>query len=141
MKPNLNCIMRKKDSCLCETKGTDQLCSNCTVSCAVTARLISTFVFPIRIVQILFFLNPKFQDSSHLLWLHGLLCVRPGRKPRSFLALKLIYYCPLSHVTKWSALIEICNDWRTAYSMAVNSLLSIDSQTIRLSITTLHFAV
>ena len=34
------------------------------------------------IVQSFFYLNPKFQASSHLLWLYSLVCVRPGRKPR-----------------------------------------------------------
>ena len=33
-------------------------------------------------VQSLNFLNPKFQASSHLLWLYSLVCVGPGRKPR-----------------------------------------------------------
>ena len=37
------------------------------ISCAVTAQLISTFVFSTRIVQFLFFLNLKFQASSHIL--------------------------------------------------------------------------
>ena len=50
------------------------------ISCAVTAQLISTFVFATRIVQILLNLNPKFQASSPLL--HRPVCVRPGRKPR-----------------------------------------------------------
>ena len=52
------------------------------ISCAVTAQLISAFVFATRIVQSLFFLNPKFQASSYLLWLHSPVCVGPGRKPR-----------------------------------------------------------
>ena len=52
------------------------------ISCAVIAQLISAFVFAIRIVQSLFFLNPKFQASSHLLWLCSPDCVGPGRKPR-----------------------------------------------------------
>ena len=37
------------------------------ISFAVTAKLISAFVFATRVVQFLFFLNPKFQASSHLL--------------------------------------------------------------------------
>ena len=49
---------------------------------AVTAKLISAFVFAIRIVQSLYFLNTKFQASSHLLSLHSPVCVGPGRKPR-----------------------------------------------------------
>ena len=52
------------------------------ISCAVTAQLISAFVFAIQIVQFLYYLNPKFQASSHLLWLYSPVCVRPGRKPR-----------------------------------------------------------
>ena len=35
-----------------------------------------------RIVQSLFFINPKFQASSHLLWLYRLVCVGPGQKPK-----------------------------------------------------------
>ena len=52
-------------------------------SCAVTAQLISAFVFATQIVQSLFFLNPKFKASSHLLWLFSPDCVGPaGRKHR-----------------------------------------------------------
>ena len=52
------------------------------ISFAVTAKLISASVFATRIVQSLYFLDTKFQASSHLLWLHSLFCVEPGRKPR-----------------------------------------------------------
>ena len=52
------------------------------ISCAVTAQLISAFVFAIRIKQTPYYLNPKFQASSHLLWLYNPVCVGPGRKPR-----------------------------------------------------------
>ena len=52
------------------------------ISFAVTAKLISAFAFATRIVQSLYFLNPKFQASSHLLWLYSLVCIGPGRKPR-----------------------------------------------------------
>ena len=48
----------------------------------VTAKLISAFVFATPIVQSLYFLNPKFQASSRLLWLFRPVCVGPGRKPR-----------------------------------------------------------
>ena len=51
------------------------------ISFAVTAKLISAFVFATQIVQSLYFLNPKFQASCHLLWLYSPVCVRPGRKP------------------------------------------------------------
>ena len=42
---------------------------------------ISAFVFATRIVQSLFFLNRKFQASSHLLWLYSQVCVGPGQTP------------------------------------------------------------
>ena len=50
-------------------------------SCAVTAQLISGFVFATWIEQSLFFLNPKFRASRHPLWLHSPVCVGPDRKP------------------------------------------------------------
>ena len=50
------------------------------ISFTVTAKLISAFVFATQIVQFLFFLNPKFHASSHLLCLNSSVCVRPGRK-------------------------------------------------------------
>ena len=46
------------------------------ISFAVAAKLISGFVFATWIVHFLFFLNPKFQASSHLQWLPGPVCVR-----------------------------------------------------------------
>ena len=52
------------------------------LSCTVTAQLISAFVFVTWIVQSLYFLNPKFQASSNLLWLYlRPVCVGPGRTP------------------------------------------------------------
>ena len=56
-------IVRKPDFCLCE-------------------KLISAFVFATRIVQFLFYLNPKFQASRSFLSLYRPVCVGPGRKPR-----------------------------------------------------------
>ena len=71
--------MRKPVICICENKDADQLRGNRE---AVTAKLISAFVFATRLVQSLYFLNPKFQASSHRLWLYSLVCVGPGRKPQ-----------------------------------------------------------
>ena len=73
-------VMRKQQSAFAKTKT--------QISFAVTAKLISAFVFATWIVQYLYFLNTKFQASSHLQWLHSLVCVRPGQKP----------HCWLSHV-------------------------------------------
>ena len=64
----MSLVMRKPDFCICENKDADQLRSN-------TAQLISAFVFAIRIVRSLFYLNPKFQASSYILWLYSLVCV------------------------------------------------------------------
>ena len=50
------------------------------ISFAVTAKLISAFVFATRIGQYLYFLDAKFQASSHLVWLYSLVCVGPGRR-------------------------------------------------------------
>ena len=66
--------MRKPGFCICENKDADQLRGNHEadqrLGC-VTCK-----------VQFLFYLNPKFQVFSHLLWLYSPVCVRPGRKPR-----------------------------------------------------------
>ena len=49
------------------------------ISFALTWELISAFVFSTWIVQFLYFLNPKFPASYHLLRLYRPICVRPGR--------------------------------------------------------------
>ena len=51
-------------------------------SCAVTAQLISASVIATQIEPSLYFLNPEFQVSNHLLWLYSPVCVRPGPKPQ-----------------------------------------------------------
>ena len=43
---------------------------------------ISAIVFATQIVQFLYFLNTKFEASTHIMCLHSPVCVRPGRKPR-----------------------------------------------------------
>ena len=47
------------------------------ISCGINVQLNSTFVFATRIVQSLYFPNPKFQASSHFHFLYSLICVRP----------------------------------------------------------------
>ena len=59
---------------ICENIGADQLCGNGEADQCL-------FFFAAGIVQFLNFLCPKFASSSHLLWLHSLICVRPGQKP------------------------------------------------------------
>ena len=58
--------MGKPTICIGENKDADQF---------------SAFVFATRIVQFIFYLNPKVQASSSFLCLYGSVCVRPGRKP------------------------------------------------------------
>ena len=66
--------MRKPAFCICEVKGTDQMCHNCEAD----QRLCYYYI-----VQSLYFLNPKFQASIHLLWLYSPVCVEPGRNFRN----------------------------------------------------------
>ena len=66
--------MEKPTICIGENKGADQLRSNCEADHA--------FVFATLIVQFLYFLNPKFPASNHLLWLYSPVCVRPGRNTK-----------------------------------------------------------
>ena len=73
--------MGKPTICIGENKDADQL--------AVTAKLISVFVFATQIVQFLFYLNPKSQDSISFLCLYRPVCVGPVRKP----------HCWFSHET------------------------------------------
>ena len=65
--------MGKPTICIGENKGADQLRGN--------RELITAIVFATRIVLFLFYLNPKFQDSSSFLCLYRLVCVGPVRKP------------------------------------------------------------
>ena len=68
--------MRKQAICICENKGADQLRGNREAD----QRL--CFRYTDSIVQSLYFLNPIFQASSHLLQLYSLVCVEPGQIPR-----------------------------------------------------------
>ena len=63
------------------------------ISFAVSAKLISAFVFTTRIVQSLYSLNLKFQAFSHILWLCNPVCNGPGRKPlrQVFLTMRFIF--------------------------------------------------
>ena len=65
--------MRKPRFCICENKDADQLRGNREAD--------QRLCFPTLIVRSLYFLNPKFEASSHILWVYSLVCVGPGRKP------------------------------------------------------------
>ena len=75
-------VMKKTTFCICENKKADQL------------RSCSSYV-PYYIVQKLYFLNPMFQYSSHVVWLHSLVCVRPGQNPWKR------FCCVKAHIMMW----------------------------------------
>ena len=81
-KANLTTVGMQQNEPRREKTGFAYAKTKTQISFAVTAKLISAFVFATRIVQFLFYLNPKFQASSHILWLCSPVCVGPGRKPR-----------------------------------------------------------
>ena len=66
------------------------------ISCAVTDQRLC---FRYIALQSLYFLNTKFQASSHRLWLFSPVCVEPGLKPRrqifsrrgSFMSVSVLY--------------------------------------------------
>ena len=66
-------LMGKPTICIGENKDADQLRGNREAD--------QRLVFATRIVQFLFYLNPKFQASSSFLRLYRPVCVGPGRKP------------------------------------------------------------
>ena len=76
---NLSRRTRKPTIRICENKG------------AITAQLISAFVFATPLVQPFYF-NRKPPASSHFLCLYSSVCVGPVRKPHSFLLTRLISF-------------------------------------------------
>ena len=60
------------------------------ISCAVTAQLISAFVFATQVAQPIDFLNLKFQASRHLLWPYISVCV--GHVQKSWISCCSSYY-------------------------------------------------
>ena len=64
----MSCVMRKHDFCLCENKGADQLCSNCTADQRLFLRHMDSTIS----------LLPIFQASSHLLRLYRPVFSRHG---------------------------------------------------------------
>ena len=66
--------MRKPAFCICDNKDADQLRGDREADQRLCFRYIDSTI-PLL-------LNPKFQASSHLLWLYSPVCVGPGRKSR-----------------------------------------------------------
>ena len=70
----MSLVVRKPAFCICENKDADQLRGNREADQHLCFRYTDK--------QFLYYLNPKFQASSHLLWPHSPVCVGPGQKPR-----------------------------------------------------------
>ena len=87
--------MGKPTICIAKTKT--------QISFAVTAKLISAFVFATQIVQFLFYLNPKFQASSSFLNLYRSVCVGPVWKPHCWFSHEV------AHLVCLCLLINQCN--------------------------------
>ena len=76
------------------------------ISFAVTAKLISAFVFATRVVQFLFYLNLKFQASSSFLCLYRSVCVRPVRKPHCWFSHKAAHILDTVVAHRFSAQLQ-----------------------------------
>ena len=83
-------VMRKPDIGYTKTKA--------QISCKVTAQLISAFVFPTRIVQYVFLLNPKFHASSLFLRLYRPVFVGPCQEPED----------RFSHIAHITLTLHVC---------------------------------
>ena len=75
--------MRKAAFCICKNKDADQLRGNREADQRLRFRYLDSAIPLLP--------NPKFQASSHILWLYSPVCVGPGRSPKtSFLIRRLI---------------------------------------------------
>ena len=61
----------------------------------------------LHIVQSLYFLNTKFQVSSHLLWLYSPVCVGPGRKPEDRISHNLAQMIYMYKISFYGEIYEI----------------------------------
>ena len=86
--------MRKPAFCICENKDADQLRGSREADQRLSVRYTD-------IVQSLYFLNPEFHASRHLLWLQSPICVSPSRKPRRpDFSRQGSFHCPIHNVAR-----------------------------------------
>ena len=83
--------MGKPAICIYENKDADQLSGNREADLRL--------FFATRIVQFLFYLNPKFQASSSFLYLYRPVCVGPVRKPHCWFSHEAAHI-PLQELSK-----------------------------------------
>ena len=70
------------------------------ISFTVTAKLISAFDFATWIVQFLYFLNPTFPVSSHVLCLNSSVCVRPVKKSHCWFSHDAAHLMESDHIER-----------------------------------------
>ena len=80
---------RHEQTCLCHMRTTKAL-----ISLRIRAVWSAALVFADKIVLYVYLLNPKFQDSSYLLWLSRPVWVLPGRYPEDEAHLCLVMWWP-----------------------------------------------
>ena len=88
-------------------------------SASRSAKLISAFVFATRIVQFLFYLNPKFQASSSFLCLYRPVWVGPVRKPHCWFSHEAAHMIICKVMMYISVLIQIL-DRKCQFHLFVN---------------------
>ena len=105
-------LTRKPTICICETKDADQLRGNREAD--------QRLCFHYRIVQFLYFQNPKFPVFSHLLCLYRPVCVGPVRKPhcwfsheaaQMWMVIVFLFYNPLNSLGHMSRLVGKLTMW------------------------------
>ena len=82
--------MGKPTICIGENKGADQLHSNCEAD--------QRLCFATWIVPFLYFINPKFPASSHLLCLHSSVRVELVWKPHCWFSHEMAHLCLFSTI-------------------------------------------
>ena len=92
-------LMGKPTICICENKDADQLRGNREADQRLCIRVT-------RIVQFLYFLNPKVPVSSHLLCLYNPVCVRPVQKPHYWFSNEAAHLYTFGAVTITSGVIS-----------------------------------
>ena len=111
--------MGKPAICICENKDADQLRGNRESD--------QRLFFATRIVQFLYFLNPKFPVSSYLLCLYRPVCVGPVRKPHCWFSheaahLKSLYTLPMVERPKTGFLVMHHSSYFSATHLGDNCI-------------------
>ena len=70
----MSIVVRKQAFCMCKIKDPDQFCGSWQAD--------QHLYFRSRILKSLYFLNPKFQASTSLLWLYSPVCVGHVKNPK-----------------------------------------------------------